>query len=173
MIIYGGGKSGRIHRNVQPLVKIEKPKTEKKCRKCQRLLPLSAFSIQKKVKDGRNSICKECVNRQAREAAARQKGIPEGHKKCAKCGEVLPEDHFSPRAYRCKPCWAADQRERRAKKKAEAEKAHDTCGTCDGFTPTTADGEHGACTKMLTEKQAYPMKDRHQAACGYYERKEE
>lgn len=171
MIIYGGGKSGRIHRNVQPLVKAEKAEGEKKCKTCGEVQPLSAFSRERRANDGRKGVCKKCCNKRERELRALQKGIPEGFKKCAKCGEVLPKDRFSPRACRCKPCSAADQQERRAKKRAEAEKAHDTCGTCDGFTPTTADGEHGACTKRLTDKGAYPMKDQRQAACGYHERK--
>ena len=171
MIIYGGGKSGRIHRNVQPLVKVEKAEGEKKCNVCKRLLPLASFYKTARTKDGRHTICSECQRKREREARARRTGIPEGYKKCAKCGEVLPKDSFSPRACRCKACSAADQRERRAKKKAEDEKERDTCGTCDGFTPATSDEKYGACTKRLTDKQAHPMKDRRQAACGYYERK--
>lgn len=127
MIIYGGGKSGRIYRNVQPLAKVDKPEPEKECRACGKVLPLSEFALNKTAKDRRDGICKKCKNKRTREAAAR--------------------------------------------KKAEAEKERDTCGTCNGFTPATSDEKYGACTKRLTDKQAHPMKDRRQAACGYHERK--
>ena len=69
MIIYGGGKSGRIHRNVQPTDGKEKAEPVQVCKECGIERPLSQFS--KKAGSARRSkTCKKCVAKRERENRA-------------------------------------------------------------------------------------------------------
>lgn len=67
MIIYGGGKGGRIHRNVQPAIIKEKAEATRVCRLCGKEKPLTAYYKDAKLKLGRAYDCKACVK--AREKA--------------------------------------------------------------------------------------------------------
>lgn len=59
----------------------------KTCSKCGRELPLEAFALDKKGKDGRSCHCKECRNRYYKEAYKRGKRTVDSYKtQCAKCG---------------------------------------------------------------------------------------
>lgn len=73
MIIYGGGASGRIHRNVQPLEKAEKQPTTRTRRKdtvivtdlktgmIQEFLTMGAAA--KYLKCSHDAVCKRCNNK--------------------------------------------------------------------------------------------------------------
>ncbi|MEA3188823.1 MAG: site-specific recombinase [Chthoniobacter sp.] len=43
--------------------------------------------------------------------------IPEGHKRCSKCGVILPKEAFPKVVSRCEPCFRADERMRRERAK--------------------------------------------------------
>lgn len=61
MIIYGSGKTGRIHRNVQPSITKEKVGPTRVCRLCGKEKPLTAYAKSAKLKLGRQYECKACV----------------------------------------------------------------------------------------------------------------
>lgn len=61
MIIYGGGKSGRIHRNVQPSIFKEKAERTRVCRLCHKEKPLTAYPKNAKLKLGRAYECRACT----------------------------------------------------------------------------------------------------------------
>lgn len=71
MMAYGGGRSGRIHRNVQEAVAPREPELTKMCAVCERVLPLSAFHKMRGGLFGRQSQCKPC---QANKTAASRAG---------------------------------------------------------------------------------------------------
>lgn len=90
----------------------------KVCRKCNELLPLTAFSPQADAKDGRHSRCKPC---RASSELARKRSlgvspqkkpiIGDGCKTCLDCGVMKPLEEFGPydrgrcgRHPYCKPC---------------------------------------------------------------------
>lgn len=77
------------------------PKIEegmKRCSRCNQILPIEQFGKQKKGKDELRSICKkchydDCVKSRAIKKAIKMQNeeqIPEGMKKCTKCGNILP-----------------------------------------------------------------------------------
>ena len=82
------------------------PRT-KVCAKCGRELPMLQFSVNRRMKDGHQSECKECVAKTGRESrqrlnekkrAERDKAVREqleaGVKVCKKCGRTLPLSAF-------------------------------------------------------------------------------
>ena len=109
----------------------------KTCSKCMESKSLDDFTLHRKMKDGRRSDCRSCVNTQqrARRLAAdpkRQRAIAllaEGKKNCRRCGETKPLDDFYSRPFseqrdgregRCKECakaltaaWGAANTERK------------------------------------------------------------
>lgn len=71
MIVYGGGKSGRIHRNVQTPVDPKEPELTKVCKCCERELPVSEFWTVK-TKSGRRPkpMCRACEKARKNELRA-------------------------------------------------------------------------------------------------------
>lgn len=90
---------------------------QKQCSKCKEWLPATAeyFHRNKASADGLVSACKECLNRQTREARAPYR-LPKpeqrpGFKQCSKCNEWKPIQDFHKRAAskdglapKCKEC---------------------------------------------------------------------
>lgn len=120
------------------------PRT-KVCAKCGRELPMLQFSVNRRMKDGHQSECKECVaktgresrqrlneRRRAERAKAVQAQLESGVKVCRKCGRTLPLSAFGKghaadglQAF-CKECKAEQGRAALAKrwaKEAEAVRA--------------------------------------------------
>jgi len=62
---------------------------EKKCGRCRRKLPFSAFHKSKSSNDGFYSICKEC-----RAGITNAPEVPDGYKMCWICDEIKPLDDF-------------------------------------------------------------------------------
>lgn len=79
MIIYGSGKGGRIHRNVQPSIAKEKVGPTRVCRLCGKEKPLTAYAKSAKLKLGRAYECKACVKERWRKnygKGGNQQGTP-------------------------------------------------------------------------------------------------
>lgn len=118
----------------------------KRCTKCREVKPLEEFSPDKRARDGRQSRCRVCRAKRAREAAWAKRGIPasdwsllhqeaearaarrnsapDGFKACTRCHEAKPLEEFSPdkdsrdgRKSRCRVCDAKHKREARWTKK--------------------------------------------------------
>ncbi|GAA2197397.1 endonuclease VII domain-containing protein [Streptomyces bangladeshensis] len=101
----------------------------KRCRKCGRDLPRTAFARDRNRRDGLQVHCRECVAeysaahyRRRREALGkpiREKAdVPAGHELCRMCGEIKPHSEWHRNATasdglstRCKACRAALGRE--------------------------------------------------------------
>lgn len=75
---------------------------EQKCRKCNRVLPLTTqyFYKQKANKSGFKYQCKECLGRKFN-IHVDKSDVPDGHKRCARCKEIKPLSkeffHISPK----------------------------------------------------------------------------
>jgi hypothetical protein len=75
-------------------------KVEKKCKSCQRVLPLSMFWKRRASKDGRSHYCTDCYRKNLlkRRAKLKKRGIvPEripATKYCPGCHRTLPHDAF-------------------------------------------------------------------------------
>src|SRR5690554_4606417 len=111
----------------------------KRCTKCGEVKPLEDFRKDKRRRDGRDSRCRVCDARCSRERlwkkqgvppehwpqlhrevdarAARRNSVPDGFKRCYRCGEVKPLEEFSPRKDsrdgRQSLCYACDTRRTR------------------------------------------------------------
>lgn len=98
MIIYGGGKGGRIHRNVQPNLKTEKPVQEKACNTCGKVLPITQYSKRSAVKGGIANTCKKCIAERERKRKERKRRLEQaqldGSKVCRVCGIEKPFSEF-------------------------------------------------------------------------------
>ena len=113
----------------------------KVCSRCGRELPITNFGRHSRTKDGYQPCCKECQSEMNKghkkrgpfehnEAPAKPKEpekIPEGMKKCSRCGQILPVSKFNKHKdstdglqYYCKECQVAAATE--AKKKRGAKK---------------------------------------------------
>ena len=74
--------------------------TEKACKLCGRVLPLSEFWAREASKDGYSHYCKECENNKKKEwkKQARKRGFPEDwipvEKQCGLCKRILPQIMF-------------------------------------------------------------------------------
>jgi hypothetical protein len=74
--------------------------TEKACRMCGRVLPLSLFWGRQASKDGHSHYCKDCQTKKSKERKKRLKeqGFPEelipAQKHCSHCKRVLPQVMF-------------------------------------------------------------------------------
>ncbi|MET9118004.1 endonuclease VII domain-containing protein [Streptomyces longwoodensis] len=101
----------------------------KRCRKCERHLPVTAFARDKNRRDGLQVHCRECVaqysaahyrrRRQAMGKTVRERAdVPEGHKLCRTCGEIKPHSEWHRNSTasdglstRCKACRAVQGRQ--------------------------------------------------------------
>lgn len=95
------------------------PYVFKRCTKCKRWLIASSnnFSNNKKAKWGLNYKCKKCIREYdyKRKGKKPPKEIPNGYKKCTKCGRILPSttEYFNRRfknnddvlIAQCKDCY--------------------------------------------------------------------
>lgn len=100
------------------------PKT-KVCHRCGKEYPLNYFPKHNKSKDGHDGVCRDCKAKQmtaaqeAREDRRRKRigkdiygnPVPEGMRRCSKCGRVLPVTEFGickknkdGLQYECKDC---------------------------------------------------------------------
>lgn len=73
-------------------IKYDVNRTEKKCKSCNKILPMSSFSKSKNVADGRENKCKSCRKKQ------RAQGRPVkdiNKKRCISCKEILDIKLFS------------------------------------------------------------------------------
>lgn len=92
---------------------------EKKCSKCKTKKSIDCFSKRSITKDGHDSTCKECENKQAHERGqkiklenlSKENGNLLIEKKCTKCKQTLPIDSFNRNVYTktgfnyvCKAC---------------------------------------------------------------------
>jgi hypothetical protein len=93
--------------------------TEKKCKICGKVLPISMFWNRQASKDGHNHYCKDCESKKIKERNKRLKeqGFPKelihDEKRCVKCGRVLPQRMFSRNSLasdglnaHCKECYS-------------------------------------------------------------------
>ncbi|MBQ1000616.1 endonuclease VII domain-containing protein [Streptomyces nigra] len=101
----------------------------KRCRGCERDLPLASFARDRNRRDGLQVRCRECVaeysaahyrrRRAAIGKSVREKvAVPAGHKLCRQCGEVKPHSEWHRNATasdglatRCKACKAVQGRQ--------------------------------------------------------------
>lgn len=109
----------------KPLPVAPKLPKEKTCKACGRTLPLDDFPSHNTSRDKHDGVCKECKSKQmtaANEARARRleaaigtdkngNEVPEGMRRCKKCGRVLPLTEFGHNKkcqgglqYECKDC---------------------------------------------------------------------
>lgn len=102
--------------------------TDKKCRDCGQLKPLSEFPPNTRNRDGRATYCRPCMSARHREYRRRtaqregreiriRRAAPVGTKWCPRCKQLLPLDAFGRnRSARdglvgyCKPCHKAKTR---------------------------------------------------------------
>jgi len=100
---------------------------KKRCTQCDGIKPMSDFYVNKKMRCGRMSECKECTKRMGRRTAYKQKASAEGviGKPCSKCGETKLLEQFGKsrqckfgRSPRCKECTAAEASAKHAQQKA-------------------------------------------------------
>ena len=113
----------------------------KVCSRCGRELPISNFGRHSRTKDGYQPCCRECQSQMNKghkkrgpfehnEAPAKPEEpekIPDGMKKCSRCGKILPVSEFRKHKdtpdglqYYCKECQVTATAE--AKKKRDAKK---------------------------------------------------
>ena len=94
----------------------------KSCPDCGQDKPLDAFPPAKRRSDGRGTYCKACMSLRSKASYRRRRAsegatvreaeaLPEGHKRCPDCRQVLPIDAFPRSAASkdghhsyCKPC---------------------------------------------------------------------
>ena len=57
------------------------PRTHKRCKKCEKSLPIELFQVISNNSDGYKTVCNIC--------SPIKTPLPEGHKKCSKCKEIL------------------------------------------------------------------------------------
>lgn len=133
----------------------------KRCRHCSRVLPLSSFASNKRMKDGLQVWCRECVAAYSATRYRRRRAllgktvreptnvdVPADHKLCRKCGEIKPHSEWHRNATasdglstRCKACRAAQGRADHLKREY-------------GLTPEERDGlvaeQGGVCPICLS-----------------------
>ena len=123
MIIYGSGKGGRIHRNVQPTQESIAREQMKTCNRCCKVLPITEYSKCKKMKSGIANTCKKCVAERERKRKERKRRLEQaqldGSKVCRACGIEKPFSEFylhpdtkDRHDNRCKQCRLAIKKQR-------------------------------------------------------------
>ena len=102
----------------------KEPGTEKTCKNCGRTLPLEQFAKHAKSRDGHSCTCQECYSKkmsdtrkaywatQPHKEKPVPEDLPEGQKRCTRCGRVLPveafgkhpstHDHLHPHCLECR-----------------------------------------------------------------------
>lgn len=81
-------------------VRVKVLPTTKTCKDCGRELPLEEFPNHPKSRDGHSPLCRECYSKKMKKvqkqvAQTRPKEqLPEGMRRCTKCGRVLPLSEF-------------------------------------------------------------------------------
>jgi len=101
----------------------------KRCKDCGQLLPLSDFPKHPTSHDGHDGLCLECKRKKSRAAQRKSKTrreryeeqrekLPDGMKRCKRCGKVLPVSAFGRHASTfdhlqasCTECRSKQQRE--------------------------------------------------------------
>ena len=102
--------------------------TEKKCKLCGKMLPLTEFWNRRASKDGLNHYCKECntLRTKQRNQRLRKRGFPEelipAKRQCQHCKRILPQTSFSRDAiasdglcHVCKDCMHAYDKQYRTR----------------------------------------------------------
>jgi hypothetical protein len=119
----------------------EEPETTtKSCKKCQRFLPFSCFSLDNAAKKRFRAVCKSCYNKNRKEKTGEYKRKIEVRRQeallqpkcCFGCKQILPPENFTPRldrpaglSPRCRACTTELVLNR---KKPEGSK---TCSRCN------------------------------------------
>jgi len=121
----------------------------KRCASCGELLSVEAFRRHEDRSDGRYSSCRECERNKRHgvrlgplEPLA-PASVPDGHKWCASCREILPVASFRRHTDRpdglfssCRTCEGADKRERRLREAHESlERGLKSCVRCEQDLP--------------------------------------
>ena len=133
-----------VDRNATDTVKAEAPKEKpgtRVCKQCGRELPLDQFTRSCKSRDGYTHTCKECFSAQMSEKkkalwaskpkkekpVQEQEVLPEGQKRCRRCGRILPvtafgrhattPDHLHPTCTECRKAEGRAVYERNCAKK--------------------------------------------------------
>lgn len=157
-----------VDRNDPDTVKAEAPKekpTTRTCKQCGRELPLDQFTRSCKSRDGYTHTCKECFSAQMSEKkkalwatkpkkekpVQEQEVLPEGQKRCRRCGRILPvtafgrhattPDHLHPTCTECRKAEGRAVYERNCARKGITPKPprvdvpkEDVLGTLPSFT---------------------------------------
>lgn len=96
------------------------PSESRRCSRCERHLPRTAFASNKSMPDGLQAYCRECsaeYYRQRQEAKGKKVrervSVPPGHKRCPQCSEVRPHSEWE-RNKTSSDGWASYCRECRA-----------------------------------------------------------
>jgi 5-methylcytosine-specific restriction endonuclease McrA len=91
----------RLRREQREAERLERVRTttHKTCRGCKETLAVDKFALNRKGKDGRQDLCKECQRAYARKRReSRPKYEPDPsltHKRCSTCGDRLPVSQFA------------------------------------------------------------------------------
>jgi hypothetical protein len=123
----------------------------KRCSRCRRHLPVSAFGVRRASSDGLQNYCRACFSAWAREHRPRKtKDVPQvaaGEKWCRRCEQAKPVDAFARNATTtdglqayCRTCAAADYRARREAlgkvvRPPDVPEGHKFCRTCRTSKP--------------------------------------
>lgn len=132
--------------------------TEKECRDCHQIKPLSEFNNSMSWKDGLHSHCKPCVTQQSQELKQRWKEDrkhvdPPKEKLCTRCYRIFPIAHFCSNISSkdgfdniCRGCLKKRQKDYSARwiqdRKKTTPKTKKTCAGCKKTLPTSTFYSH-------------------------------
>ena len=147
----------------------------KRCGRCRRTLPTSAFAAKRSAPDGLQHWCRECNSAWAAEHRPRKMTTPPavgpGEKWCRRCETVKPSAAFAVNVRRpdglqtyCRECQAADYRSKqelagKVVRPADVPVGYKFCRTCRTVKPRTEfgirtaapDGLMSACRPCRSE----------------------
>lgn len=110
-----------------PELKPQPPGREKRCARCKKTKPLTAFGRRAKSSDGHDWSCKECLAVHYQRRKNRAVVVPD-EKQCTKCHATKPAGHFARDnssstglTADCKDCRNQAKRDRAARRQEEAE----------------------------------------------------
>jgi len=151
--------------------------TEKRCIRCHKILPLSAFTIDRDMKEGHSNICRSCSKKDVQyyheEWMNERKatGTPK-EKRCSVCHQMKPASFFydtisiKDGLYNvCKECYLAQKQDLQQQWKKERANqpslAQKTCHHCRHILPITAfhhsdhtkDGVEHICKLCSTQRR--------------------